>query len=100
MVERSIRNEYQLGLAEQSLVIDAAENGEVWSFRWYVDPISNGLAKWYQFQVYVHEDGIQMLGISPPRDEEEFFAQEQAARFVRERYERIGLDEPDQESGN
>lgn len=95
-----IRNQYQLDLAERSLVIEPGEDGESWSFRWYVDPISNGLSKWYQFQAYVHEDGIQMLGMLMPRDEEEMLAQEQAVQFIRERYERLGLDETDYESGN
>ena len=96
-----IRNPYQEELAERSLVVHEAENGEGWEFHWYVDPITNGLSKWHRFFAHVSLDGdVDMLGMWIALNEEERFAQEQAIQFVKDRYERYGLDEthstPDQ----
>ena len=86
-------NPYQERLAERSMVIELSGNGENWSFRWYVDPISNGLAKWHQYHVYVSKGYIAFHGLPMPRDEEEELAMNQAMAFVKKRYERFGSDE-------
>lgn len=96
-----IQNPYQAALAERSLVVEAADKGEYWTFHWYVDPLSNGLSKWHRFVAHVHLDGrVGMIGMTAATDEEEALAQEQAMAFAKARYERIGLDEYNQENRN
>lgn len=91
-----MRNPYQETLAERSMVTEPAGPGEYWEFRWYIDPISNGLSKWICITAHVSEESVRMIGMPVARDEEEMLAQEQAYQFVKERYERIGLDEYNQ----
>ena len=101
MVEGMIHNPYQDTLAERSLVIEPAEEGEYWTFHWYVDPLSYGLSKWHRFFAHVDPDGkVDMIGMWVATSEEESLAQEQAIAFAKARYERYGLDEQNQESGN
>ena len=96
-----IHNQYQENLAERSMFRESAGDGEYWDFRWYIDPISNGLSKWIHLRVHVSdESGVRMLGMPIARDDEELLAQEQAVQFVKDRYERLGLDEENTESGN
>ncbi len=96
-----IRNQYQEILAERSLSIEQAEEGEYWTFHWYIDPISNGLSKWHRFFAHVYPDGkVDMIGMWVALDEEQSIAQEQAIQFAKDRYERLGLDEENTESGN
>ena len=95
-----MRNPYQETLAERSMVTEPAGDGEYWEFRWYIDPISNGLSKWIRLTAHVSEESVRMIGMPVARDEEEMLAQEQAYQFVKERYERIGLDEYNQEGGD
>jgi uncharacterized protein (DUF1697 family) len=93
-----IRNAYQEILAERSMVIEPAGPGEYWRFRWYIDPISNGLAKWIQLTAHVsEEENVRMIGTPVALDMEESAAQEQAFQFIKERYERYGLTEEDEE---
>ncbi len=104
MVEWMIHNSYQEVLAERSMhtePVGLGGPGEYWEFKWYIDPLSNGLGKWIQLTAHVCEDlGVRMIGMPVALDEEEMLAQEQAVRFVKDRYERYGLDEYNQESGN
>lgn len=96
-----IRNHYQEELAERSLFVEVMGDGELWKFRWYVDPIVNGLSRYYNFVGHVSEDGEAFLVRTyVPWAEEEQVAEQQALEFLKERYERIGLDATDQESGN
>lgn len=96
-----IHNQYQEILAERSMDIEPAGPGEYWRFRWYIDPISNGLANWIQLTAHVSEDsGVRMLGMPVALSEEEMLAQEQAVQFAKDRYERLGLDEEDTEGGD
>lgn len=91
-------NPYQEKLAERSLVVETDSSGETWSFRWYIDPISNGLAKWHQYHVHVSKGYIAFYGLAMPRDDEEELAMNQAMEFVKKRYEGFGLDEEDTEN--
>ena len=87
-----IHNHYQRSLAERSMVIEPSGDGEDWSFRWYVDPISNGLSKWQQYIVHVSEGFIAYHGMVMPRNEEERIAMEQAMEFVKERLSTVGFE--------
>ena len=73
-------------------------DGEDWEFRWYIDPIANGMSKWIQVRAHVFSDGNVYCLDPSPLEEEEAAAQENALRFVRERYEEFGLHEEDSES--
>jgi hypothetical protein len=85
---------YQKTLAERSLVTEPSEYGEYWEFRWYIDPLCNGLSKWVTITAHVSDEyGIRIIGGPLTIDEEELSAQEQAAQFVEERYRRYGLAE-------
>ncbi len=95
-----IYNQYQEILAERSMVIEPDGDGENWSFRWYADPISNGLSKWTQYNVRVSEGYIEFYGMQMPRDEEEMVEMDRATQFVKARYGRVGLSEEDTESGD
>ena len=93
MDECVMRNVYQETLAERSLVISPAYEGELWTFRWYVDPISNGLSKGFNIQAYVYPNGaVMVVGLSKFKDEE-VIAQQQAESFIKENYERLGFQE-------
>ncbi len=90
-------NPYQDMLAERSLVTTPTDEGENWNFRWYLDPITNGMSKWYHFNVSVLA-GTKLIAVHgwlSARDEDELLAQEQALEFIKKRYERFGLDEED-----
>ncbi len=101
MVKWMIHNPHQEVLAERSLVVHEAEDGEGWEFHWYEDPLTNGLTKWHRFFAHVSPDGeVRMIGMPVALSEEEALAQEQAVAFVHARYKRNGLDEYNQESGN
>ena len=94
MAEFPLRNPYQVQLAETSIRVSPSSEGEYWEFRWYIDPLSRGLSRWFDFNAHVSWDGeIQMIGMSVPFDEDEDLAQEQAVRFVQERYNEFGIDE-------
>ncbi len=98
-----IRNPYQETLAERSLLIEPAEEGEYWIFHWYVDPILNGLAKWHRFFAHVSPDGfVDMVGMWIATSEEEKIVQEQAIQFAKDRFKRVGLEkeELDETSGD
>ncbi len=98
-----IRNPYQEALAERSLVIEHAEEGEYWTFHWYVDPILNGMAKWHRFVAHINPDGkVEMIGLWFALDEEQILAQEQALQFAQDRFQRVGLEEEelDETSGD
>ncbi len=96
-----IHNQYQEILAERSLVVHAAENGEGWEFHWYIDPITNGLSKLRRFFAHVSSEGeVNMLGMWLATNDEDSVAQQQALQFVKDRYKRLGLNEEDTESGN
>ncbi len=95
-----IYNQYQEILAERSMVIEPNGSGENWSFRWYTDPISNGLSKWTQYNVRVSEGYIECYAMQMPRDEEEMVEMDQAMQFVKARYGRVGLNAEDTESGD
>lgn len=90
-----MRNPYQERLAEHSLVSTPAGNGEYWDFTWFIDPITNGLANWLKFTAHVSEDGVSMVGLRVALDEKEIGEQENAIQFIKERYERFGLNEED-----
>ncbi len=100
MDKRMIHNQYQETLAERSMIIEPDGEGENWSFRWYTDPISNGLAKWAQYSVHVSEGYIAFHGMVMPRDEEEVVAMDEAIEFVKDRFRRVGLNEEDTEGGS
>ncbi len=88
-----IHNPYQVMLAERSLVVEEAEDGEYWNFRWYIDPFTNGLAKWEQFFVHISSEGdISVMGalIAPP-DSDVGMMERDAVEFVRDRYAQFGL---------
>lgn len=99
-------NQYQKVLAERVMEIESVGfggPGEYWRFRWYIDPISNGLAKWIQLTAHVSEEsGVRMLGMPVALSEEESLAQEQAVQFAKDRFKRVGLEkeEIDETSGN
>ncbi len=87
---------YQRTLAEVSLNVSPASdgNGEVWYFYWYMDPLTRGLSESYRFSVHISFDGtISMLGMWIALNEREETAQRQAIQFVKERYQRYGLEE-------
>lgn len=91
-----MHNQYQETLAERSMVIEPAGEGEYWTFHWYVDPISNGSAKWHRFFAHVHPNGfVDMIGMWIARSEEEKIAQEQAIQFAKDRFKRVGLEKED-----
>ena len=83
-----IQNPYQEALAERSLTIEAAGDGEYWEFRWYIDPLTNGLAKWLPITAYVSEGDIRVLGGPVPRDMEELNEREKAVQFIKNRFEK------------
>lgn len=93
-----IHNQYQEDLAERTMVIEPDGDGELWHFRWYIDPISNGLSKWHQYHVFVSDGYIAFHGLAMPRDEEEMLAMDQAMEFVKERFRKVGLSEENTES--
>ncbi len=96
-----IHNQYQEILAERSLVIHAAEDGEGWEFYWYIDPITNGLSKLRRFFAHVSFEGqVDMLGMWTATSDEDRIAQQQAIQFVKDRYKRFGLNEEDTEGGD
>jgi hypothetical protein len=74
------------------MVIEPEEDGENWSFRWYADPISNGLSKWVQCNARVSEGYIELYGMTMPRDEEEVVEMGRALQFVKARFRTIGLE--------
>jgi hypothetical protein len=80
--------------------IEPAGDGEYWEFRWYIDPISNGLGNWIRLIAHVSEDGVRMIGMPVARSEEESVAQQEAVAYIKDRYERLGLDEENTEGGN
>lgn len=98
-----IRNPYQETLAERSLSIEPAEEGEYWTFHWYVDPILNGMSKGHRFLAHVSPDGkVDMIGMWIALDEEQSLVQEQAIQFAKDRFQRVGLEEEeiDETSGD
>jgi len=95
-----IYNQYQESLAERSMVVEPNGDGEIWSFRWYADPIAKGLADWKQYTAHVSDGYITFHGMTMPRNEAEMVEMDRAMQFVKARYERVGLDEQNQESGN
>jgi hypothetical protein len=86
-------NHYQELLAERSMIVEPSGDGEDWSFRWYTDPISNGMSKWQQCIVHVSEGFIAFHGMPLPRDEAEMVAMDQAMQFVKERLSRTVFEE-------
>lgn len=101
MVEWMIRNPHQENLAERSLEVNPAEEGEYWKFYWFMDPIVSGLAESYRFYAHVSPEGqVSMIGMWVATNERESLAQEQAIQFVKDRFERYGLDAEDTEGGN
>lgn len=96
-----IYNQYQEVLAERSLVVHDASNGEGWEFYWYIDPITNGLSNSHRFFAHISFEGeVNMLGMWIALNDEEKIAQQQAIQFVKQRYERYGLNEEDTEGGD
>jgi hypothetical protein len=103
MDEWIVRNIYQEKLAERSLVVEAAADGEYWTFHWYMNPLSNGLSRWHRISAHIYSNGdIALHGMWMPKDEEEIFEFEQAMKFIKNRYKEVGFDEtlgaPDQEN--
>ncbi len=93
-----ICNPYQEQLAERSLEVGPAEEGQYWTFYWYVNPISNGLSKGHRFFAHVYPEGrVDMIGMWIALNDEEKIAQQQAIQFAKQRYERYGLNEEDLE---